>query len=154
MLRYAALPPPGYHAFRRQPTAPDEPEPDSIGSGVVIDESGQILTSLHVISSDRPLGWWSSADGTESDADFVGAQAENDLAVLQPKHIPDELQPAILASTAGLKPGDEVVATGFPFGIGPSVSSGVVSGLGREFVDPEESNRPKLTNLNLSSTRR
>ena len=75
----------------------------------------------------------------------VGSQPENDLAVLQPRNTPDELQPAILASTAGLMPGDGVVATGFPFGIGPSVTSGVVSGLKREFDDPN--NHHRLTNL-------
>jgi S1-C subfamily serine protease len=108
--------------------AADEPEPDAIGSGVIITQSGRILTALHVISS---TDHWVVvfADGSKSDADVVGSQPENDLAVLQPKHLPDELQPAALASTAGLRPGDEVVASGFPFGIGPSVSAGVVSGL-------------------------
>src|SRR6185437_13266902 len=116
-------------------THPDEPQPDAIGSGVVMDKNGKILTALQVF-----------ADGSESDADLVGAQPQNDLAVLQPKHLPDELQPATLASTAGLRPGDQVVATGFPFGIGPSVSAGVVSGLKREFIDPDNT-KVKLTNL-------
>jgi len=120
-------------------------EPDAIGSGVVMDQSGKILTALHVVAgTDRWVVVF--ADGSQSDADLVGSQPENDLAVLQPKHLPDELQPATLASTAGLRPGDQVVATGFPFGIGPSVSAGVVSGLKREFVDPDNS-RVKLTNL-------
>ncbi len=115
--------------------AADEPEPDAIGSGVVITESGRILTALHVISS---TDHWVVvfADGSRSDADVVGSQPENDLAVLQPKRLPDELQPAALASTAGLRSGDEVVASGFPFGIGPSISAGVVSGLKREFDRP------------------
>jgi len=126
-------------------SSPGEPQPDTIGSGVVVDASGKILTSLHVISStDRWVVVF--ADGSRSEADFAGAQPENDLAVLKPRHVPDELQPAILASTAGLRPGDEVVAVGFPFGIGPSVTSGVVSGLKREFDDPDN-DRPKLTNL-------
>jgi S1-C subfamily serine protease len=124
--------------------APDEPEPDAIGSGVVVTQTGEILTALHVISStDRWVVVF--ADGSKSDAAVVGSQPENDLAVLQPRHLPDELQPAALASTAGLRPGDEVVASGFPFGIGPSVTAGVVSGLKREFDDPD--NKRKLTNL-------
>jgi S1-C subfamily serine protease len=118
---------------------PDEPEPDAIGSGVVVDQTGKVLTALHVITgTDRWVVVF--ADGTHSDATLVGSQPENDLAVLQPKHLPDELQPAALAGTGGLVPGDEVVATGFPFGIGPSVSAGVVSGLEREFVDPDNDN--------------
>lgn len=125
--------------------SPDEPHPDAIGSGVVITDNGQILTALHVISStDHYVVVF--ADGTKSEAEFVGAQPENDLAVLQPKKLPDELKPATLSSTAGLHPGDEVVASGFPFGIGPSISAGVVSGLKREFIDPHHKDQ-KLTNL-------
>ena len=125
--------------------SPDEPHPDAIGSGVVITDSGQILTALHVISStDHYVVVF--ADGTKSEAEFVGAQPENDLAVLQPRKLPDELKPATMSSTAGLHPGDQVVASGFPFGIGPSISAGVVSGLKREFIDPHHKDQ-KLTNL-------
>jgi len=125
--------------------AGDQDQPDAIGSGVVVDEHGSILTSLHVISgTDRWVVEF--ADGSESEADFVGSQPENDLAVIKAKHVPDELKPAVLASTAGLRPGDQVVATGFPFGMGPSVTAGVVSGLKREFVDAEHDHL-KLTNL-------
>ena len=51
--------------------------------------------------------------------------------------LPDDLQAATLGSTANLRPGDEVVAIGFPFGIGPSTSAGVVSGLDRSFRSPQ-----------------
>ena len=76
-------------------------------------------------------------DGTESDAVVIGVQPEKDLAVLKPQKIPDDLEPAILGSSQQLVPGDAVVAVGFPFGIGPSVSSGVVSGLNRNFKSPD-----------------
>lgn len=141
-------PAPSPPALRDKPLASgsgDDPQPDTIGTGVVVDESGTILTALHVISStDRWVVEF--ADGSKSDADLVGSQPENDLAVLKPRHAPDEVQPAILASTAGLRSGDEVVAVGFPFGLGPSVTAGVVSGLKREFYDPDNE-PPKLTNL-------
>jgi serine protease DegQ len=120
--------------------------PDSTGSGVVIDDKGDILTNLHVIrSTDR----WviTFYDGSTSDAEVVNIQPENDLAVIRAKTEPDDLKPATLASTAGLNPGDTVVAVGFPFGIGPSVSSGVVAGLKREFDDPDDHDKPTLTNL-------
>ena len=71
------------------------------------------------------------ADGSKSDAVLQSTQPENDLAVIKAKKTPDEIKPATLASTRDLMPGDTVVATGFPFGIGPSVSSGVVAGLKR-----------------------
>jgi hypothetical protein len=61
------------------------------------------------------------------------------------KTLPDDLQAATLKSTAEVRPGDVVVAAGFPFGIGPSVTSGVVSGLKREFRSPE--GQRMLTNL-------
>lgn len=120
--------------------------PDTTGSGVVIDDKGDILTNLHVIrSTDR----WviTFHDGSTSDAEVVNVQPKNDLAVIRAKTEPDDLKPATLASTAGLKPGDPVVAVGFPFGIGPSVSSGVVAGLDREFDDPDDHDKPTLTNL-------
>jgi S1-C subfamily serine protease len=85
------------------------------------------------------------ADGLESNATVVGLQPENDLAVLQAATIPDDLVPATLRSTSDLAPGDEVIAVGFPFGIGPSVSAGVVSGLRREFMSPQ--GKRLLTNL-------
>ncbi len=73
----------------------------------------------------------------EADADLVNVQPENDLAVLRPKRVPDDLTAAVLRSTGDLAPGDQVAVVGFPFGIGPSVSAGVVSGLKREFRSPE-----------------
>ena len=134
-----------------KPNAPKTPDgkdthPDSTGSGVVIDDKGDILTNLHVIhSTDR----WviTFFDGSTSEATVVNVQPENDLAVIRARTQPDDLKPATLASTADLYPGDTVVAVGFPFGIGPSVSSGVVAGLKREFDDPTDKDKPTLTNL-------
>jgi serine protease DegQ len=107
----------------------------SVGSGVVIDERGTILTNWHVAAS-APRLKVTFANGLESDADIVGAQAQDDLAVIRARITPDDLKPATLVSTGGLKPGDEVVAVGFPFAIGPSVTEGVVSGLKREWSLP------------------
>lgn len=108
----------------------------SIGSGVVIVDSGVILTNFHVISGAKRLKV-TFFDGYEADAEVVAVQPEKDLAVIRAKSIPDDLPAATLGSSLDLAPGDEVVAVGFPFGIGPSVSSGVVSGLNREFVSAE-----------------
>ena len=115
-----------------------------IGSGVVIVDKGVILTNLHVVHGAEHIQVV-FADGTESDATVIGLQPENDLAVLQAKTIPDDLVPATLRSTRDLAMGDEVIAVGFPFGIGPSVSAGVVSGLKREYRSPE--GKRLLTNL-------
>jgi S1-C subfamily serine protease len=129
------------------PDGKEDNRPDATGTGVVIDAKGDILTNLHVIhSTDRwVVTFW---DGSKSDASVVNVQPENDLAVIRAKNSPDDLKPATLASTGGLNPGDTVVAVGFPFGIGPSVSAGVVAGLKREFVDPERKDQGgHLTNL-------
>ncbi len=115
-----------------------------VGAGVVIIDNGTILTNLHVISGARRIKV-TFMDGTESDAVILSTQPENDLAVLRAKTIPDDLEAATLRSTADLAPGDQVMAIGFPFGIGPSASSGVVSGLKREFRSPE--GKQNMTNL-------
>jgi S1-C subfamily serine protease len=75
----------------------------------------------------------------------INTQPQNDLAVLRAKTIPDDLEAATMRSTADLSTGDRVMAVGFPFGIGPSASSGIVSGLKREFRSPE--GQQTLTNL-------
>jgi S1-C subfamily serine protease len=107
-----------------------------VGTGVVILDKGVILTNLHVVQSAEVVKLV-FADGSESGATVTGVQAENDLAVLQAHTIPDDLHAATLRSTGDLVAGDHVVAVGFPFGIGPSTSAGVISGLGRAFKSPE-----------------
>jgi S1-C subfamily serine protease len=107
-----------------------------VGTGVVIIDDGTILTNLHVVRGASEITV-TFADGLESAARIVNVQPENDLAVLRAQKIPDDLQAATMRSTSDLAPGDAVVAIGFPFSIGPSVSAGVVSGLGRGFRSPE-----------------
>jgi S1-C subfamily serine protease len=102
------------------------------GAGVVVVDRGVILTSLHVVAGAGRIRV-AFADGLESDARIVGRHPENDLAVLEAETVPDDLAAAVMRPRADLLPGDTVVAVGFPFGIGPSVSAGVVSGLKREY---------------------
>jgi S1-C subfamily serine protease len=126
---------------------PDEDGEDiekSVGTGVVIVDKGIILTNLHVVVGATRVQVV-FADGLESDATITGMRPEHDLAVLQAQTIPDDLFAATMRSTADLALGDQVFAVGFPFGIGPSVTAGVVSGLRREFRSPE--GRRLLTNL-------
>lgn len=115
-----------------------------VGTGVVIVDKGLILTNLHVVLSAKRIKVV-FADGLESEATVTGTRPEHDLAVLQAHTIPDDLFAATMRSTADLQLGDQVVAVGFPFGIGPSVTAGVVSGLRREFRSPE--GKRVLTNL-------
>jgi S1-C subfamily serine protease len=145
-------PPPG-EPKKPDPKAAKEERPDSrkgahidrsTGTGVVIVDKGLILTNMHVVVGAKRIKVI-FADGLESDASLVNVQPEHDLAVLKAHRIPDDLMAATMRSTADLAPGDHVAAIGFPFGIGPSVSAGVVSGLRREFRSPE--GQRALTNL-------
>jgi serine protease DegQ len=115
-----------------------------VGTGVVIVDKGVILTSLHVVAGAKQIQVV-FYDGLESPATVTGMRPEDDLAVLQAEKIPDDLTAATMRSTADLSVGDEVVAVGFPFGIGPSATAGIVSGLRREFLSPE--GKRLLTNL-------
>ena len=126
------------------PSPLDDEVQKSVGSGVVVVDSGIILTNLHVVVAAERLQVV-FADGTQSDAEVVAVRPEQDLAVLKASTLPDDLQAATLGSAADLRPGDEVVAVGFPFGIGPSVSAGVVSGLKREHHASDGG--PTLSNL-------
>jgi S1-C subfamily serine protease len=114
-----------------------------VGTGVVIKDDGSILTNLHVVAT-APRLVVTFADGLESPAVIVSAQPEKDLALLKPLHIPDDLQPATLGSSQDIAAGDDVVVLGFPFGLGASVSAGVISGLNRTFKPAEG---PTLTGL-------
>ena len=107
-----------------------------VGSGVVVVDNGTILTNLHVVSGARRVTV-TFFDGSESEVELLKTYPENDLAVIRAKKIPDDLEAATLGSSSNLRPGDEVVAIGFPFGIGPSTSGGVVSGLDRSFRSPQ-----------------
>lgn len=116
----------------------------SVGTGVVIVDKGIILTNLHVVQGADSIKITFS-DGLETTASITGVQPENDLAVLQAHKIPDDMVAATMRSTADLRPGDQVMAVGYPFGIGPSASAGIVSGLKRLFRSPE--GKQEMTNL-------
>ena len=90
----------------------DEDIEQSVGTGVVIVDTGIILTNLHVIQGAETIKVVFS-DGLESTASVKGTQESDDLAVLQAHKIPDDLHAATMRSTADLVPGDQVVAVGF-----------------------------------------
>lgn len=116
---------------------PDGEVEQGLGSGVVINEAGAILTSLHVVArADEIL--LTFADGTQSDAMVLGTQPENDIALLAPLQPPALLVPAVLGNPGALSVGDEAFAVGNPFGLYGSMSAGVISGFERTF-HPEES---------------
>lgn len=121
-----------------------DPTETGVGTGVVILDTGVILTNLHVVAGAERIGVV-FADGSESEAVVLSVQPEHDLAVIRARSIPDDLVAATLRSTQDLAPGDAVAAVGFPFGIGPSATAGVVSGLRRDYLSPQ--GKRILTNL-------
>jgi len=114
------------------------------GTGVVVDDMGDILSSLHIVEKASKIQV-TFIDGTESDADIVAEQPENDIVVLRARILPDNLVPAVLGSPGALRVGDEAIVVGNPFGITNSLSAGVISGLGRNFRSPQTG--ATLTNL-------
>jgi S1-C subfamily serine protease len=143
----SATPPPAYSTIVYQIIRPslvlietkapgaDGKVEDGLGSGVIIDDMGDILTSLHVVAdvTDIQLFFY---DGTQSGAQVVTTQPENDIAVLQADKLPAQLVPAVLGNPNAMRVGDEVYAVGNPFGLYSSITSGVISGFNRTFKPP------------------
>ncbi len=108
---------------------PDSQRQSGLGSGVVVSADGLVLTNNHVVESADEIEV-AFYDGRKTKARLVGADPESDLAVL--KVITDTpLSPITLAPPESLRIGDVVLAIGNPFGVGQTVTSGIVSALGR-----------------------
>lgn len=106
-----------------------------LGSGVVIDDRANILTSLHVVANASDIEV-TFADGTQSSALVVNTQPENDIAVLSPSQPPAQFLPATLGNPRAMNVGDEAYAVGNPFGLYSSMSAGIISGFERTFQPP------------------
>jgi S1-C subfamily serine protease len=106
-----------------------------VGSGVVVTTEGDILTSLHVVSGASAIRL-TFADGSQSPAEVVVAQPENDIAVLRASQPPLRLVPATLGNPNAMRIGDEAFVVGHPLGLYGSMSSGVISGFDRSFQPP------------------
>lgn len=104
----------------------------SLGSGVIVDGAGSILTSLHVVNGASKI-MITFADGTHSEGVIALAQPELDIAVLQAFVLPPLFVPAVLGNPGALQVGDEAYAVGHPFGLYGSMSAGVISGFNRTF---------------------
>ncbi|GAA3706514.1 hypothetical protein GCM10022224_085080 [Nonomuraea antimicrobica] len=100
------------------------------GSGFVVDALGHILTNAHVVSGSSQVTVVLN-DGSRLSADVIGADDDEDLAVLEVAY-PGELTPATLGRSSDLSVGDEVLAIGSPLGLSGTVTAGIVSALDRE----------------------
>jgi len=107
---------------------------NSIGSGVIFSEDGYIVTNTHIISGNKLIKV-KLHTGEEFDANLIGADANADIAVLK-INSNSLLKPINVSNSDDLKIGDKVLAIGNPYGIGISVSSGIISATGRDYGNP------------------
>lgn len=116
--------------FGDQP--PEESPTSSLGSGVLVSPEGYILTNHHIINDADDIDI-ALADGRKIKAKLVGSDPETDIAVLkiEAKQLPT---PITLGKVESVHVGDVVLAIGNPFGVGQTVTSGIVSALGRDHV--------------------
>lgn len=103
---------------------------EGAGSGSIIDTKGHILTNHHVIRDSRKLEVTLS-DGSKWPAQFVGADPDNDLAVIKINAPKEKLTVIPLGDSSGLQVGQKVLAIGNPFGLGQTLTTGIISSLGR-----------------------
>ncbi|MGY6215612.1 DegQ family serine endoprotease [Methylolobus aquaticus] len=151
---------PFFRHFFQMPDAPQQRQSSSLGSGVIVDAArGYILTNNHVIDKAQEITVTLS-DGRQLNATLVGTDPESDVAVIKTE--PQNLTALPIADSDKLEVGDFVVAIGNPFGLGQSVTSGIVSALGRsglgiegyeDFIQTDASINPgnsggALVNLN------
>jgi Do/DeqQ family serine protease len=122
--------------FRRFFGGPDGPRDQvqrSLGSGVIVDASGLVVTNNHVIEGADQVKV-SLADKREFEAEIVLKDARSDLAVLRLKDTHERFAPIDLADSDSLEVGDVVLAIGNPFGVGQTVTHGIVSAVARTQV--------------------
>jgi S1-C subfamily serine protease len=107
------------------------PQRGGSGSGSIIDSRGYVLTNHHVVNQAYKL-FINMADGSQFEATLIGADPQNDLAIV--KFTPPaglKLRPISFGTSKGLKVGQKVLAIGNPFGLERTLTQGIVSGLGR-----------------------
>jgi S1-C subfamily serine protease len=112
-----------------------------VGTGVIINDSADIVTSLHVVRNSRDINV-TFADGTKSKAFILMETPEMDVAVLRAFNSPSLFVPATLGNPGAMQVGDDVFVVGNPFGLYSSMSAGVISAFGRTF-------RPQGTDVTL-----
>jgi len=139
----SATPPPAFSAEVYQTIQPSlvvietqRTDGSGLGSGVVVDDSGDILTCLHVVDKATDIKV-TFADGTESSVTVSDTQPQNDIAVLSPATLPQQLVPAVLGNPNSMHEGDDAYVVGNPFGLYSSMSAGVISGFNRSFRPPD-----------------
>ncbi len=121
-------------------STPFSQQAQGLGSGIVLDTSGHILTNYHVVRGSSSVEV-TFADGTTAQASVVGTDPGNDMAVIKASVNASELHPATLGDSSTVKVGNVVAAIGNPFGLEGTFTTGVISGLDRT-LSSSSSGRP------------
>jgi serine protease Do len=127
-----------FHFFDGQPGGQTQPQAErSLGSGVILDKAGYILTNNHVIEQASKIQVQLDGDPTKYTAKVIGSDEDTDLAVIK-IDAGKELPFAKLGNSDGVRVGDWVLAIGSPFGLNATVTAGIISakdrgGMGRQF---------------------
>jgi S1-C subfamily serine protease len=117
---------------------------EGLGSGVVLDHSGDIVTNAHVAGNASTFKVQVPGDPAPRTASLVGDYPPDDLAVIRVSD-PSGLQPARFGDSAEAQAGDVVLAVGNPLGLSGSVTSGIISATGRVVTEPASADRPAAT---------
>ena len=139
----AAAPPTSGHAVASYATAVRAVLPsvvlirtaDGLGSGVVLDRAGNIVTNAHVAGQAASLAIQRAGDPAARPARLVGTYPQGDLAVIRAEN-PAGLTPATFGDSSKARAGDVVLAVGNPLGLAGSVTEGIISATGRAVIEP------------------
>ena len=107
---------------------------NAVGSGVIFSKEGHIVTNTHILTNATSV-FVEFNDGEIKEAVLIGADKYSDIAVLKINGF-EGLNPIELAESSNIRIGDEVLAIGNPFGVGKTVTSGIISATGRDYGNP------------------
>ncbi|MEV4611637.1 trypsin-like peptidase domain-containing protein [Kitasatospora sp. NPDC049258] len=125
---------------------------DSLGSGIVYDDKGDIVTNAHVVGDAKNFTVTLANSTKPLDATLVGSFPESDLAVIKLSAVPSGLRPAVFGDSGKVEVGQITLAMGSPLGLASSVTQGIVSATGRTVTEPQSPDSPGATIGNMVQT--
>ncbi|MEV6755721.1 trypsin-like peptidase domain-containing protein [Streptomyces sp. NPDC051214] len=125
---------------------------DSLGSGVVYDDKGHVVTNAHVVGKEETFKVTTATGEQALTAKLVAAYPEQDLAVIKLDNPPSKLEPAKFADSTKAKVGQIVLAMGSPLGLSSSVTQGIISATGRTVSEPRTEGAAGATIANMVQT--
>jgi len=125
---------------------------DGLGSGIVFDDKGDIVTNAHVVGSAQKFTVTLANSTAPLDATLVGSYPDSDLAVVRLSSPPSGLRPAVFGDSGKVEVGQITLAMGSPLGLSSSVTQGIVSATGRTVTEPKSETSPGATIGNMVQT--